>query len=194
MIPSFSQSLVLLFNASWSGTCSPSGKSRFLLFINREMAPFFFPSSSYSGFGKGENIYFYETLQEYQLSIVMTIHNGYVFKVIFIFLFLRILKLTLAWNISLLLWKRKERNICKLIARNVYKYWISDEHGNIFSYREKKIYIYNEYLILYFILSHFRFQPRETNISFLPSLKEDGEAGIEGSISVNRINRSDYRE
>lgn len=123
------------------------------------------------------------------------IHNGYVFKVIFIFLFLRILKLTLAWNISLLLWKRKERNICKLIARNVYKYWISDEHGNIFSYREKKnIYIYNEYLILYFILSHFRFQPRETNISFLPSLKEDGEARIEGSISVNRINRSDYRE
>lgn len=45
----------------------------------------FFPSSSYSGFGKGENIYFYETLQEYQLSIVMTIHNGYVFKVYFPF-------------------------------------------------------------------------------------------------------------
>lgn len=189
------------------------------------MAPFFFfflPASfPTSGFGKGENIYFYETLEECNTLITLIViiaydgHNVYNDVDNIYFLFLRILlELTLARNIYDYYFERRRRkeylfefNFYRKIyskkvniSRNGYKYWISDEQYFLI---EKNIYITNieipdlnleelkntiknwTYFNIYFNL--------EKRISFLP-LKEDGEEARIGSINVNRVNRSDYRE
>lgn len=135
-----------------------------------------------------EKVRIYLSLWNSSRIIAIIICNGQPCLILFSF-FLRILELTLAWNVYLKE-TEEERNICKF---------------NREMYSKKRIWILNFWwtcLWKYFLverkniaieyISFFRFQSRGMNVSFLPRLKEDGAKARIESMSVNRINRSDY--